>query len=130
MGVYVVWVEMDRAKAFKIEAGEKHPVIMHRREIKHHNSNDPENHKNSEKFFHDLAQEIKDATELLLIGPGLAKQHFEDHLKRHHHDDLAKAIVGKETSHHLTDEMLLALSRKFFRLYDIYGAAAQQVAAK
>ena len=123
MSAYVVWIEMDRAKVFKIEAGkEKHPVIMHRREIKHHTSRDPENHKNSEKFFHDVAAELKGASEILLIGPGLAKQHFDAHLKRHHHDTLAKAVVGFESSDIVSDEKLLELSRSFFKIFDIYGS--------
>ena len=120
MAAYVVWIEMDRARVFRMQQGEKHPVIMHRREIKHHTSRDPENHKNSEKFFHDVASELADAAEILLVGPGLAKQHFGEHLKRHHHATLAKAVVGLETSHHLSDEKLLELSRRFFRKLDLF----------
>jgi stalled ribosome rescue protein Dom34 len=123
MSAYVVWIEMDRAKVFRIEQGEKHPVIMRRREIKHHTSRDPENHKNSEKFFHDIASEIAGAKEVLLVGPGLAKQHFSAHLKRHHHT-LAKAIVGLETSHHLSDDRLLELSRDFFKIFDVFGPSS------
>jgi stalled ribosome rescue protein Dom34 len=123
MNTYILWIEMDVAKIFKIQAGPRTSKILKRREIKHHTSRDPENHKDCERFFHDVARALKNADEIYLVGPGLAKEHFKAHLKRHHHSSLALNVVGTETADHISDARILALSRKFFRSYDQFGAA-------
>ncbi len=114
---------MDQAKIFKVSGSEKSNQILHRHEVKHHTSADPGNHKNCEKFFHNIAESIYDASEILLIGPGLAKDHFKSHLERHHHGDLAKKIVGMKTMDLVSDAQLLAYSREFFKQYDVLGVA-------
>lgn len=121
MNTYVVWVEMDRAKIFRISDSEKSSRVLHRHEIKHHTSSDPKNHKDCEKFFHQIADALKDADEILLAGPSPTKEHFKAHLERHHHAGLAKKIVATRNLPWLNDERLMEKSQEFFRLYDLYG---------
>lgn len=121
MNTYVVWIDLDRANIFKILPETKTHTIIKRTEIKHHTHADPENHKNGEKFFHDVSEFLDGAQEILLMGPGLAKKHFRSHLDRHHHSGLAKAIVGVETVDHPTDRQILDLSRRFFKAHDLYA---------
>lgn len=120
---YLVWIEMDKAKVFNVSSDNKEPHHYHKHEHKHHNSHDEKNHKDSEKFFHEVAEHVKDAGELLLVGPGLAKNHFQDHLERHH-AQLAKKIVGVKAMDITSDAQLLAFSREFFKKFDSFGAAA------
>jgi stalled ribosome rescue protein Dom34 len=127
MSAYVVWIDMDLAKVFRIQLGGPSTRLIRRREIKHHTSSDPKNHKDCEKFFHEVAGALRGAEEILLVGPGLAKEHFRAHLDRHHHTDLADRVVGTETSDHLSDARILELSRAFFRKHAIYGAAAASI---
>jgi len=122
MKTYIIWIEMDLAKIFKISDNERSRQILRRHEIKHHTNRDPENHKDCEKFFHEIAEAVADASEVLLVGPGLTKEHFRAHLERHHHDTLADKIVGIATMDIVSDAKLLAYSREFFRKYDIFGA--------
>lgn len=125
MVTYVIWIDMNLAKIFKVSLpGKKAPKLLRRREIKHHTSSDPENHKDCEKFFHSVARELCDADELFITGPSLAKEHFKAHLSRHHHDSLAKKVVGTRSLDHVTNNGILELSREFFRIYDTYGTLA------
>jgi len=124
MVTYVVWVDMDHSKIFKIASPRQdRPRLLRRREIKHHTSRDPENHKDCEKFFHEIAHEIRDADEILLTGPSLAKDHFKAHLERHHHEGLARKVVGTRTLERVSNNLILAQSREFFKTYDIYGSS-------
>lgn len=120
MAAIVLWLDHNHAKLYKLGAGSVSPEKMHRHEIRHHDSSDPANQKNSEKFFHEVAQALKDAQEILLMGPGLAKKHFTAHLKRHHHNDLAKKVVATLTVDHPTDAEIVALARENFRTLDLF----------
>lgn len=124
----VLWIDRDRARIFHLtpdvpgEPGNQEPKILRRQEILHHTPADVEKHKFAEPFFHDVAREIADATELLVLGPGLAKKHFVAHLEKHHHEATAKRVVGVETEEDVTDAQVLDRSRRFFRRFDLLGA--------
>ena len=121
MSSYVVWIDHEKAKLFKMLApGHIEGKKLEKKEILHHNHNDKEKHKNSDKFFHDVATELKDASELLLIGPGLGKEHFKHHLEKHHHERLAKFVVGMISVDHPSENEILAQARKFFKKYDAF----------
>ena len=120
MSTYVVWMDNHHAKLFKIAPGSIEKQKLDHKEIKHHNSHDPNNHKDSERFFSDLAHNLADANEVLLLGPGLGKNHFKSHLDKHNTHGLAQKVVGIETCDHPTDNQILELSRKFFKTYDAF----------
>jgi stalled ribosome rescue protein Dom34 len=124
MNTYVVWIEMNQAKIFNVSRSEPSLTVLNRREIKHHTSRDPKNHKDCEKFFHLISETISNADEILLMGPGLAKKHFKSHLEHHHHKNLAKVVIGEITLDIMSDEQLLAHARDYFKEYAVYGAAA------
>jgi hypothetical protein len=59
------------------------------------------------------------------MGPGLAKNHFKDHLASHQANTLAKKIIGMETIEgfeHKTENQMLASARKFFKTYDLFNS--------
>ena len=113
--IYVIWLDSDIAKIFKIQAEASVPHVMHRHETDHHTSRDPEKHRHLEKFHHEIAAYLHDADEILVMGPGFAKDHFKTNLGTHHNGALAKKIVGLETTDRLTDPQILAASREFFK---------------
>lgn len=123
MANYVIWLDSEKAQIFNLTT--KGPVkshlekksINHHTHDKHHNHTDPA----TDHFFHDLSNTIKDAEEILLIGPGLAKTHFKTYLENHHLAALAKKIIGTENSDHPTDNQILATARKFFQKYDLFN---------
>lgn len=121
MTTYVLFIELNEARLFRIRREGVEQKVLRRHEIKHHTSRDPENHKSGSKFFHELAEAVADAEEILLMGPSLAKEHFKAHLENHHHGTLARKIVGSVTLDILSDAQLLAESREFFKKYDLFG---------
>jgi hypothetical protein len=53
-------------------------------------------------LFRELAQDVGDADVLLILGPGVAKHHFYNHLAEHH-PVVAKKIIGCEYADLATD---------------------------
>ena len=69
--------------------------------------------KEDQKYYHDVAQALADAGEVLVVGPANAKLQFIKHI--HTHDkDLGDKIVGVETVDHPTDAQVVAYARKYF----------------
>jgi stalled ribosome rescue protein Dom34 len=117
MANYVVWLDSEKAKVFELHPAEVNEKTLVRTEIRHHTGAEKEqnNHKNGEKFFHQVASALSSANEILLVGPGEAKVHFQSHLKNHHHANIGSKIVGVETIDHPTDGQIVALAKTFFK---------------
>ena len=121
MSACVIWMDSEHAKIFKISATGVEKKLMKHHDVAPHSSHH-DNHKQNaeEKFYHDVATEVSAADELLVFGAGVAKTHFKTHLEKHHHNQLAKHLVGVETLEHLTDNQILEAARKFFKKYNAY----------
>lgn len=125
MAIYVIWMDSEKAQIFNLKT--TGIVKTHLEKDKHlgnhHTQNKKDHHGDpaSEHYFRDLAGRMKDAEEILILGPGLAKNHFKSHLETHHEQNLAKKIVGVENSDHPTDNQILAAARKFFETYNLYN---------
>lgn len=120
MNPYVVWMDHEQAKFFELAPGGVQKSHLERSKNLHHTSNEEKN-KGMEKFFHELAQYLdKRAKEILLMGPGTAKEQFVHHLNDHHHGALAQKVVGVCASDHPTDNQILKEARKFFVHYDAF----------
>ena len=115
MSHYVVWLDSENARLFDYlnDTVEKHHITRH--EPEHHKQNPRDVPKNSEHFFHQVCERLSDASHVLLLGPELARTHFQSHLTNHHHGELAKKIVGSEPLDHPTDNQVEAFARKFFK---------------
>lgn len=73
------------------------------------------------KFFHEIAQSLVGAKELMIMGPGVAKDQFKHHCEDHHHGNIAKAIVGVRTMEsHPTKAMMLEKANEFFDSYHMW----------
>ena len=122
MSAFIVWIDQEHAKLFQFAAG-KQPVETQVKRITHdHHTHGKHEHADAEHqaYFHDVAKHLVNATEILLVGPGLAREHFRTHLKKHHHSALEAAIVGSEPMDHPTDPQILAHARKFFKTRDLF----------
>ena len=75
------------------------------------------------KFFHELTAELNRvrATELFLMGPGVAKEQFKHELESKH-PQLGKTIVGSESTDHLSDAQLKDHAHAFFKKRGLFGA--------
>lgn len=119
MANYVVFIDLEHAKVFELHPDRTTETALKRHEVRHHTGRDKEhnNHKNAEKFFHEVAGHLGAAREILLVGPGMAKDQFKEHLARHHHADIGQKVVGTETVDHPTDGQIVALAKKFFKAH-------------
>ena len=114
MSFVIVWIDSEHARLFELHAdgrADKHHVDRH--EPDHHTHARHEGPKHDDHFFHQVIAKLQTASQLLLVGPGLARTHFQSHLTKHHHNDLAKKVVGNESLDHPTDNQIEAFGRKF-----------------
>ncbi len=123
MADYVIWLDSEKAQIFSLKPSGIEKSHLEKKGMDHHTHNKRDNHSDtaSEHFFRDLAIKLKNAEKLLILGPGLAKNHFKSHLEKHHNGDLAKSIIGIENSDHPTENQILAAARKFYRTYDLFN---------
>jgi stalled ribosome rescue protein Dom34 len=117
MTQYVVWLDSEKAHLFNMKSTgvEKSHLSAHGADHHTHNKKDLLEVAHVEHFYRDLALKLKDADQILLLGPGLSKNHFKTHLETHHTADLALKIVGMEDSDHPTDNQIIALAKNFFK---------------
>ncbi len=116
MSAYVVWMDSANAKIFHIagENVEMSKAFRHDPDHHTHNKRDAKQ-KDSPKFFNDVADHLRATKDsVLLVGPGVSKNHFVAYLDEHHSGDVARRIVGTESMDHPTDPQIIAFARKFF----------------
>ncbi len=107
-----VWIDHHKAHILDFSANG----------INHRNLAIPEahgkpSHEQLRKFYHEVAQSLKDIDCMLVAGPGLAKDEFKNHCEEHH-PKLAKAIVDvKPMKDHPSHEEILKFSHDYFSRY-------------
>ena len=113
----VVW--MDRHEA--------HVLMFDREHVESQRIQSRSHHKHQGKaddagaFFGDLAKALNGTHEVLLTGPGAARNEFRDWCKSHARAT-ADAIVDSIATDHPTDKQLVALARQYFRKFDAMAA--------
>ena len=118
----VVWLDHAEAHVlhFKEDAAQNHIVRAHSKHKHLHtrsgnlgSGRSPED----QSYYHEVAQALKDAAEILVVGPSSAKLALIKHL--HKHDPaVADKIVGVESVDHPTDGQVLAYARHYFAKVD------------
>jgi stalled ribosome rescue protein Dom34 len=110
-----VWIDHKEAKIFHIE-----PEGFEASSLKapfHHQTRKAEEqgrHEGGERFFHAVVEALKDAEEVLVLGPSSAKLDFVRYVDKHDHV-LSPKILGVETLDHPTDGQIVAYVRHYFR---------------
>ncbi len=114
---FVVWMDSEKAQLFNMKSSgvERSHVNIHGAD--HHTRHKKDLHEvaHLENFYRDLALRLKDADQILILGPGLSKNHFKTYLETHHTASLASKIAGLENSDHPTDNQIIASAKKFFK---------------
>ena len=75
----------------------------------------PEN----QAYFDDIAESLKSAAEILIVGPGLEKLALVKHLEKHQ-PGVAECVMSVETVDHPSDAQLLKYARKYFVKADLF----------
>ncbi|MBC7858642.1 MAG: translational machinery protein [Burkholderiaceae bacterium] len=74
-------------------------------------------------YLNEIAAHVKEALEILIVGPGQEKMTLIKHLQKQHHA-VAEKVVGVETVDHPSDGQLLAWARKYFvKIDNMLGTA-------
>jgi stalled ribosome rescue protein Dom34 len=103
---YVVWLDRKEARIFHVS-----PEKMERKVI-HARLQDQLEHE-SPGLYQEVVDRLADADQLLILGPGMTKKHFESFI-REHAARLVPTIVGCETVDHPTDPEIAAYALRFF----------------
>ena len=113
-----VWIDHKEAKIFHVVT-EGFDVTQVK--APHHHltrkAEEQGTHAGSERYFHEVAAALKDAEEILLVGPSSAKLDFFRYVHKHDHA-LEPKILGIETLDHPTDGQLVAYVRHYFYAKD------------
>lgn len=112
----VVWLDHAQAKVFQFNTSDIQAKVLHAAagHMPHKaggvgagkGHGDP-------AFFTSVEQALDGAGEVLVLGPGAAKQEFVHHVEKHA-KSLAKKIATVETVDRLTDNQIVAHARAYF----------------
>jgi stalled ribosome rescue protein Dom34 len=114
----VVWIDHREAHVLQFSADESEGRVIHpksRHEHLHHkegvvgSGNAPQDH----AYYQGVADAIKDAGEILIVGPSSAKLELFKHLQAHA-PAVAAHVVSVETVDHPSDGELLKFARRHF----------------
>lgn len=112
-----VWLDHQEARIFHVAATGFDESTIHAptSHIKHPKANPGLNaHRNdNHELFRDAGLALKEATEVLVLGPSTAKLQFIRYL--HAHDrGLEEKVIGVETVDHPTDPQIAAYAKRYF----------------
>ena len=114
-----IWIDHREAHVLFFDASLNQYIKSEGAAHLHHKANTigsgnaPEEH----AFFHKVIQAVKDVHEILIVGPGSAKNELQKHAVAHD-PAIAKKIVGVETVDHPTDGQVLNFAKKYFQKID------------
>jgi stalled ribosome rescue protein Dom34 len=118
-------MDSKEAKIFKLVPGEARKAQVKLHGHKHHahphgHHDASQMHAETDKLCGEVSSVVKDANELLVMGPGEAKVHFKKYLEKHFAGGLFKKLVGVETVDHPTENQIVEKARGFFKAYDLF----------
>lgn len=116
-----VWIDHQEAKIFHVNRESVDAFTVHapQRHVRRHPivTAERSHPADAEHFYHEVAQALEGAAEVLVVGPATAKLELIKHVHRHDHA-LVPKIVGVETVDHPTDGELVKYVRGYFRAAD------------
>lgn len=113
-----VWVDHQEAKIFKFDGDGVEQVELHPgKHPEHHVRREDTKHPDDTQFFHRIAEQLRGAERILVVGPSTAKLGLLRHL--HAHDKAVETrVVGVETVDHPTNPQLVAYAKEYFKRSD------------
>jgi stalled ribosome rescue protein Dom34 len=118
----VVW--MDHSEAHVLMFDREHVEAQRIKSRTHHKHQGKSG--DSSAFFADIAKALTGTHEILLTGPGLARNQFREWCNSHH-SPIVQALVDSVPSDHPSDAQLVSMARNYFKKYDNMAADPTQV---
>lgn len=110
----VIWLDHEHAKLFHFSEEHMERETVRATRVDHHTHRLDGDEKNHPVMYDEIAAKLEQASRILILGPGLAKTHFQNRLLEKH-PAIAKKVVGCETSDHPTDHQIAAYAMKYFQ---------------
>ena len=102
MAISVIWIDRDNAKLFHLHDHKMERVELHARQQGY-------------AFFSELVPHLEAAARILILGPDMAKFHFQAFLAEQQ-PALDRKVVGCESVDYPSDGQITAYARKFLHL--------------
>lgn len=109
----VVW--MDHQEAHVLMFDREHTESQRIKSRTHHKHQGKPH--GSAVLFADIATALHGTHEVLLTGPGQARDEFRDWCAQHN-AEVARAVVDSVPSDHPTDAQVVAMARQYFKKFD------------
>lgn len=115
--IFVVWIDREHAKLFQLSREKMERTSLKARHTEHHThaGDHFDIQQRENRFYDEVADRLSQASQLLILGPGIAKHHFRTYLNEHR-PSLGRSVVGCETVDHPSDGEIAALARRFFKM--------------
>lgn len=113
----VIW--MDHCEAHVLMFDREHMQAQRIKSRSHHKHQGKDD--DNSTFFAAIAAALTGAHEVLLAGPGLARNQFREWCS-HHQPAVAAMIVDSVVADHPSDAQLVALARQYFKKFDSLAA--------
>jgi len=118
----VIWIDHKEARVMRVHGDEldKSTVWAPTHHLHRHSrgAGEPTDHPDdAQRFFHELAAVLKDAGEILVVGPSTAKLELLKYLHSRA-PELVGQVVGVETVDHPSDGQVVAYAKKYFKAHD------------
>ena len=113
----VVWIDQQEAHVLMFDR--EHVEAQHIKSRSHHKHQGKATDLSG--LFIDVANALQGVHEVLLTGPGRARDQFREWCMPHQ-PAVGKVIIDSVASDHPTDPQLLALARQYFKKFDRMGA--------
>ena len=117
----VVW--MDHQEAHVVMFDREHVEAQRIKSRSHHKHQGQAS--DTATFFTEVAKALAGAREVLLTGPGLARNEFRDWCTTHQ-KSIATAVVDSIASDHPSDAQLVAMAKQYFKKFDAMAADPSQ----
>jgi stalled ribosome rescue protein Dom34 len=117
----VVW--MDHREAHVVMFDREHAQTQRIRSRSHHKHQGKA--EDVAPFFGSIAKALAQTREVLLAGPGLARNQFRDWCQTHC-PAVAQVVVDSVAADHPSDAQLVAMARQYFKRFDAMAADPSQ----
>ena len=118
----VVWLDHSEAHVLMFD---KEHVESQRIKSRSHHKHQGKGHDDGQSYA-DIAAALVGTHEVLLTGPGMARDQFHAWCQQHH-KAVAEAMVDSVPSDHPTDNQVVALAREYFKKFDAMAAGPTQL---
>ena len=119
MSTYHAVVWMDHSEAHVVMFDREHAQAQRIRSRSHHKHQGKT--EDTSAFFGSIAKALAEKREVLLAGPGLARNQFRDWSEKHC-PAVAQVVVDSVAADHPSDAQLVAMARQYFKKFDKLAA--------